>query len=202
MSSKVPDGWEPNTLGSLCVVKARIGWRGLAANEYTSDGPYLVAGKHICAGKIDWNSCDHLSDERYEESSEIMLRPGDVILSKDGSIGNPALIEELPGKATINGTMMMLRPHQERLNPEFLHQFVSGPVFTQMVAEKVSGSSIPHIFQRDVIHFPLLLPPINEQQRIAEVLRSLDRHIELTTATLAASRSAKNAALIARLHWS
>lgn len=185
MSSEVPDGWSQSTLGSLCVVKARIGWRGLAATEYTDDGAFLIAGKHIQAGEINWDACDHLSEERYDESPEIMLRLGDVVFSKDGSIGNPALIRWLPGPATINGTMMMLRADLTQLDPEFLFQFVRGPAFAQMISEKVSGSSIPHIFQRDIIHFPVLLPPLDEQRRIAEVLRSAD---EAVAASLSASK--------------
>ncbi len=200
MSSEVPDGWSQNTLGSVCVVKARIGWRGLAATEYTVDGALLIAGKHIQAGEIDWGACDHVSEERYDESPEIMLRLGDVVFSKDGSIGNPALIRRLPGPATINGTMMMLRADLTQLDPEFLFQFVQGPAFAKMITEKVSGSSIPHIFQRDIIHFPVLLPPLDEQRRIAEVLRSVDVHAGLTKRALEAAHAAKNATLVSSLH--
>lgn len=182
MSGEVPSDWSQTTLGSLCVIKARIGWRGLAASEYTDNGPLLIAGKHIQAGEIDWDACDHISEERYDESPEIMLRQGDVIFSKDGSIGNPALIRALPGPATINGTMMMLRPDPNRIDPEFLFQFVRGPAFARMISEKVSGSSIPHIFQRDIIHFPTVLPPLEEQRRIAEVLRSVDEAVAASVA--------------------
>lgn len=188
MSSDMPEDWSRYTLGELCVVKARIGWRGLAATEYTDDGAFLVAGKHIQAGQIKWDECDHLSEQRYEESPEIMLQLGDVIFSKDGSIGNPALIERLPGKATINGTMMMLRARKELLDPNFLYQFVNGPAFAQMVTEKISGSSIPHIFQRDIVHMPFFLPSVDEQRRISEVLRSVDAAIAISRRTLATSR--------------
>jgi type I restriction enzyme S subunit len=177
MSTEIPEGWLQTTLGEITTVKARIGWRGLSANEYTDDGPILIAGKHIKAGVIDWAACDHLSAFRYEESPEIQLQAGDVIISKDGSIGNPALIEELPGPASINGTMMMIRPHTNQIVPSYLYQVVGGAEFHRMIREKVSGSSIPHIFQRDIVHFPAVLPPLDEQRRIAEVLRSVDEAI-------------------------
>lgn len=60
MSSKVPSEWEKSTLGAVSTVKARIGWRGLSSDEYTSSGPFLIAGKHIREGVIDWSRCDHL----------------------------------------------------------------------------------------------------------------------------------------------
>lgn len=193
MSDELPDGWSSTTLGAACTVKARIGWRGLSASEYTPDGPLLIAGKHIRAGQIDWDACDHLSDIRYDESPEIQLRCGDVILSKDGSIGNPALVESLPGRATINGTMMMLRPDEHQIHPDYLFQFVNGPAFSRMIAEKVSGSSIPHIFQRDIVHFPIVLPPVEEQRRISELLRSLDVVIEANLQVIEACKAVVDA---------
>ena len=199
MSSEVPDGWSKATLGEVTTVKARIGWRGLAASEYTEDGPFLIAGKHIRSGTIDWAKCDHLSTFRYDESPEIQLRAGDVILSKDGSIGNPALIEELPGPATINGTMMMVRSEKSHLEPSYLYQVVCGADFNRMIREKVSGSSIPHIFQRDIVHFPVVLPPLEEQRWIAEVLRSVDEAIATNAALLNGVKAAKQGAMEAAL---
>ena len=79
--------WPLELLGVHSDVRARIGWRGLSSDEYTDDGPYLIAGKHLVNDKIDWQSCDHVSQWRYEESPEIALRVGDVVVSKDGTIG-------------------------------------------------------------------------------------------------------------------
>jgi len=199
MSSETPTGWFETTLGETTIVKARIGWRGLAASEYTDDGPFLIAGKHIKAGVIDWAACDHLSTSRYDESPEIQLQAGDIIISKDGSIGNPALIEELPGPTTINGTMMMIRPHTDRIVPSYLFQVVCGAQFHRMIREKVSGSSIPHIFQRDIVHFPVVLPPFDEQLRIAEVLRSVDQAIAANAALLNGVKAAKQGTMEAAL---
>lgn len=195
MSIEVPLGWSRATLGSVCTVKARIGWRGLSANEYTSSGPFLIAGKHISAGVIDWDCCDHLSQFRYDQSPEIQLEKGDVVFSKDGSIGNPALIPELPGSATINGTMMLVRARREDLDPSYLYQVVCGSEFARMIREKVSGSSIPHIFQRDIVHFPVVLPPLDEQRRIADVLQSVDDAIAVNEAVATQARRAYQAAL-------
>ena len=61
-------------------------------------GPYLIAGKHIVNGRIDWQSCDHMSQWRYEESPEIALwRDGDVVVSKDGTIGRVARVDGTSG---------------------------------------------------------------------------------------------------------
>ena len=48
----LPADWDVRHLGENAHIKARIGWRGLSADEYTSDGPLLVAGTHILTGSL------------------------------------------------------------------------------------------------------------------------------------------------------
>lgn len=169
--------WSLELLGSHADVRARIGWRGLSSDEYTEDGPYLIAGKHINNGKIDWQKCDRLSWWRYEESHEIALREQDVVISKDGTIGRVARIDALPGPATLNGTMMLVRPRNE-LDYRFLAHSLGGQTFQKLIADRTSGSSIPHLFQRDLVQLELMMPPLVEQRQIAEVLDTIDETIQ------------------------
>lgn len=190
----MPDKWTSEPLGKHAEIRARIGWRGLSASEYTMDGPYLIAGQHIDAGRVVWDKCDHLSDARYRESWEIALRPGDVILTKDGTIGRIARIDALPSQATINGTMMLVRP-KSSLNYRFLFHFLSGQAFQKLVDDKVSGSSIPHIFQRDMVGLSVILPSAPEQRLIAAILDTLDEAIRQTERLIAKLRQAKQGLL-------
>lgn len=171
--------WPIEPLGNHCSVRARIGWRGLASSEYTTDGPFLIAGKHVRNGQIDWATCDHITDYRYNESPEIALESGDVVLTKDGTIGRVARIDHLPGRATLNGTMMLLRSGN-RLDYRFLFHLLNGTQFKKLIADKVSGSSIPHIFQRDMVSLPIPIPPKKQQRDIAVVLDTIDTTIRQT----------------------
>jgi type I restriction enzyme S subunit len=177
VSSEISKDWNPIVLGENAIIKGRIGWKGLKQSEYTNEGAFLVAGKHIKNGKINWAKCDHISDERYDESIEIALKIGDVIISKDGSLGNPALIDYLPEKATINSTMMLIRVNSN-ISSEFFYQILCSRLFEKLKKEKMSGSSIPHIFQRDMSAFNFLIPPLPKQQKIATILTTVDDKLE------------------------
>lgn len=181
-------------LGRICYIKARIGWRGLSSSEYTEDGPFLIAGQHIRDGQIAWDKCDHISDQRYQESHEIMLRSGDVILTKDGTIGRVARVDELRGDATINGTMMLVRPVR-RLDYRYLYHVLNGRSFQKLIEDKVSGSSIPHIFQRDMVELEVDLPSIDHQSKIAELLDTLDEAIRATKAMVTKLKAMKQGLL-------
>lgn len=181
-------------LGRICYIKARIGWRGLSSSEYMEEGPFLIAGQHIKSGQIAWDKCDHISEQRYQESHEIILRSGDVILTKDGTIGRVARVDELPGDATINGTMMLVRPLR-RLDYRYLYHVLNGRGFQKLIEDKVSGSSIPHIFQRDMVELEVDLPPIDQQSKIAEILDTLDEAIRRTDAVVGKLKAVKQGLL-------
>lgn len=167
--------WEQRKLGKYAVIKGRLGWKSLKQNEYTETGPSMIAGRHIQNGVINWCNVDHIPQWRYEESPEIMLRNNDIIFSKDGSLGNPALIENLHMQATINSTMMLVRLND--IDPHFFYQIMVGPEFKRLVYLKVSGSSIPHLFQADMAKFMFKAPTMNEQKSIGTLLNKLDQLI-------------------------
>ena len=174
----LPKDWEVKKLGENAIIKGRIGWKNLKQEEYTSEGPYLIAGKHIKNGIINWNLCDHITEERYDESLEIALENGDVIFSKDGTLGNPALITDLKQKATINGTMMLVRVNKKVISSEYFYQILRSILFEKLIKMIKSGSSIPHIFQRDMNDFIVPIPPKEEQEKIAQILMTWDEAIE------------------------
>ena len=165
-------------LGEVAIIKARIGWRGLKSTEYTQEGPYLIAAKHIINDQIDWDNTDHLSDYRYEESPEIQLNSGDTILSKDGTIGRVAFIDKLLGKTTINGTMMLIRADEELFIPKFVYYYLQSDLFQNLVREKIAGSTIAHIFQRDMKNLFIPIIPFNEQQKIINIFNYLNSQLD------------------------
>ncbi|PGE01483.1 methyltransferase type 11 [Bacillus pseudomycoides] len=186
--------WEQIRLGDRATIKGRLGWKSLKQEEYTSDGPSMIAGKHINNGVIDWNVVDHIPQWRYDESPEIMLKNGDVIFSKDGSLGNPALISGLNVLATINSTMMLVRI-DETIDPSFFYQVMKSEKFERLIYLKVSGSSIPHLFQADMNEFMFLAPVKEEQIKIGNFFKQLDDTSALHQRELDALKETKKAFL-------
>ena len=168
--------WENIRLGDCAIIKGRLGWKSLKQEEYTEVGPSMIAGKHIKNGVIDWGEVDHIPQWRYDESPDIMLEEGDIIFSKDGSLGNPALVSNLKGEATINSTMMLVRLDKE-VSSQFFYHILTSSVFQKLIYLKVSGSSIPHLFQADMQDFNFYAPSIEEQQAIGSYFSNLDNLI-------------------------
>lgn len=178
--------WEVKKLGEIAIIKGRLGWKGLKNEEYIENGyAYLVAGRHIKNGVINWSSTDQINKYRYDESPEIALEQNDIIFSKDGSLGNPALIKSMNKPATINGTMMLVRVDTNKLNPHFFYQILLSSYFKRLIHLKVSGSSIPHLFQADMKAFSIKATNLSEQEKIGDFFSKLDQQIELEEQKLA-----------------
>ncbi len=85
---------QPVRLGDYLYIKGRIGWKGLKKSEYLPVSDYrIINGESLTLSGIDWNKAGYISAERYEESPEIMLNIGDILLSKDGTIGKIGYVD-------------------------------------------------------------------------------------------------------------
>jgi len=164
-------GWQRRQLGELAELKGRIGWRGLTAKEYTQAGPLFLSVHSLNYGDyVDFRDAFHISYERYAESPEIMLKEGDVLICKDGAgIGKVGILGALPDHATINSSLLLIRSGPLIL-PKFLFRCLSSPYFQEIVNSRLNGATTPHLYQRDITEFPVVLPPIPEQQRIVAIL--------------------------------
>ena len=167
----LPDSWCESTIGNLLYFAGRVGWKGLKAEEYTTEGPILLSVYNLNDGdEVSFNRINHITNERYDESPEIMVRKNDILLTKDGAgIGKLGYIKELPEKATINSSLLLIRPG-DVANYKFIYYLLLGPALQNIVKERITGSATPHLFQRDIKEFVLPVPSLLEQQEIVRIL--------------------------------
>jgi len=181
--SLLPPSWTAKRLGFIATVKARLGWKGLKAEEYVDEGYIFLSTPNLKGDEIDFENVNYITKERYEESPEIMLREGDVLMVKDGAtLGIVALVKSLPAPATVNGSTAVIRTTQE-CDSRFLCYWLRSQGVQQLIEKMKGGMGVPHLFQSDLRRFPVALPPPDEQRRIADLLdeqtAKIDRLIEL-----------------------
>lgn len=164
-------GWETKPLGDVAYLAGRIGWKGLTAKEYTAEGPLFLSVHSLNYGDyVDFRDAFHISQERFDESPEIMLQDGDVLICKDGAgIGKVGIVDNIPGPSTINSSLLLIRAF-EGVEPKYLYFALCSPSFQKMVQERIDGATTPHLYQREIRTFPILVPPLAEQRRIVATL--------------------------------
>lgn len=166
----VPKHWAVSRLGFESWVRARLGWRGLKAEEYVDDGYAFLSTPNIKGAAIDFVNVNFIDENRYEESPEIKLRVGDVLLAKDGStLGTVNLVRSLPRPATVNSSIAVITP-RVTLTGSFLLFLFSSSYIEHTIHRIKGGMGVPHLFQEDLNKFDIPLPPIDEQTVIAAYL--------------------------------
>ncbi|MDC0230075.1 restriction endonuclease subunit S [Deltaproteobacteria bacterium] len=173
--------WELLNMGKSSYLKARIGWQGLTKSEYLEYGDYcLVTGTDFSEGKINWDGCHFVEKHRYDQDRYIQLKIGDVLITKDGTIGKAAYVDTLPFPATLNSGVFVIRPLNDDYVPKFFLYILVSRIFKDFLNKLAAGSTISHLYQKDFIGFEFLVPPTKEEQfAIAEVLSEMDDEINI-----------------------
>ena len=181
---EVPEHWECATkIKYISSLKGRIGFQGLKADEYIDEGPYVVSSAHFNNHIIEWESCPHVSQERYEMDKNIQLLEGDILLMKDGAaMGKLAFVDYLPGKACLNSHLLLFRPlslnKQYLYIPEYLYYLFQTDFFQGFIKVNGTGSTFLGISQQAIGNYQLVIPDINEQLMIANHLKNVTVKID------------------------
>lgn len=169
-----------HTLVDCFSLRARIGWQGLRSDEFKTEGPYLVTGVDFHNGRVDWDDCYHVTEERYAQDKGIQLHEHDLLITKDGTIGKTAVVVDCPEKATLNSGVFVVRAINNEVVPEFLHYVLHSHWFDLFVRNVLTGSTIKHLNQEKFYKFSFEAPDVPTQKKIVEVLESIDAVIDKT----------------------
>ena len=151
---------QPVKLGDYLYIKGRIGWKGLKKSEYLPISDYrIINGESLTLSGIDWNKAGYISAERYEESPEIMLNIGDILLSKDGTIGKIGYVDKLEIPSSVaSGIFVIRNTRQAEISTQFIYYLLKSKLFKAFIASRTEGSVIPHLYQKDFMEFEFQLP--------------------------------------------
>lgn len=178
----IPEDWEVKNVSESCLIKARIGWQGLKKSEYMSSGDYLlITGTDFDNGQVNWKSCAYVSKARYEQDSNIKIRPQDILISKDGTIGKVAYLGMIPKAGTLNSGIFVIRANDRKIDQVFLSKIFMSFYFEEFLNRLVAGSTINHLYQKNFVKFCFPLPNSEEQVAIAAALSDVDSLISALT---------------------
>lgn len=170
---KIPITWIQSRLNYECYIRARLGWRGLKADEYVDEGFAFISAFNIQNGKLVWIPINYITQERYDESPEIKIKVGDVLLVKDGAgVGKSARVDSLPlGETAPNSSICVITPF-ESLSYRFVYYYMQSSVFTNFVSMLYNGMGVPHLTQEILKTVKIAYPSRREQECISNFLDS------------------------------
>lgn len=204
MSGEVPEGWTRTTLGALADITRGVSWREENETNETTVGALPVLGIRNVQQSLKLDETVWLGGLSQKAVASSTVRFGDILMV--GSNGNPARIGNavrinVPGVYLYASFLFGVRPDEAQVDGEFLFQMIRSSAVQQAISDTVQGSTglanLKITVLRDI---SLLLPPLDEQQRIAEMLRSVDDAIKKAELVASGAKSARMALLADLFH--
>lgn len=191
------DDWEKRKLLKIATMHARIGWQNLRTSEFLDSGDYiLITGTDFDNGSVNYNTCHYVEKERYDQDRNIQIENGSILITKDGTLGKVAYVQDLSMPATLNaGVFNVLIRDKNEVDEKYLFQYLKAPFLMDYVAQKATGGTIKHLNQNILVDFPVALPELAEQKAIGQYFTNLDRLITLYERKLEKLKQFKTAML-------
>lgn len=181
---QIPEEWEISKIKFTTQLNGRIGWQGLTSAEYKEEGPYLITGTDFQDGTINFKTAVHIDEKRWLEAPQIQVENGDLLITKDGTVGKVAIISGLDDKASLNSGVLRIQTIDE-IDRKFLYYILLSDEFWMWFNYTNSGAStILHLYQNVFDEFTFTFPQKNEQQKIADFLDKKTAQLDKVKALL------------------
>ena len=170
--------WKEVRLGDVCNIITGFPFPG---KKYSKEGTRVVRGDNVTIGNLRWDTeKDKRWKEPFDKTEYYSLQANDIVIGMDGSrVGkNKARIKEEDLPLLLAQRVACVR-HNELAEQDYLYYNIFSKKFIDYVNSIHTGSAIPHISQKQIEDYKILLPDLKTQRRIASILSSLDRKIEL-----------------------
>ena len=166
----IPDSWEWARLGNI-LYKLSDGTH--STPKYVLNGIPFISVKDISNGKLTFNNCKYIS---YEEHKELYSRCnpeiGDILLTKVGTTGIPVIVDT-NNAFSLFVSVALLKFNQSLLYNKFLIHLINSPLVQKQAEENTRGVGNKNWVMRDIANTLVVVPPIEEQYRIATTVDEL-----------------------------
>ncbi|MFA5136342.1 MAG: restriction endonuclease subunit S [Patescibacteria group bacterium] len=176
---RIPKEWEVDTLGNRQITKLVTDGSHFSPTEIENSGYLIATVENMAPNQLDLESCKNISESDYLNLERNNCKPnkGDVLFSKDGTIGRVLVFGYENKNIVLLSSIAIIRTDKNKLLPTFLAHFLKSFLLDKQLLLLTSGSALRRIVLRDINNIKVLLPSIKEQEKMVKSLDSIDNLI-------------------------
>lgn len=159
------------------VADLTVGYVGTMADEYVDEGVPFLRSLNIEPYFINSNDMKYISENFSLKLKKSQLQKGDVVIVRTGKPGTCAVVPEALDGANCSD-LVIVRPYKNIINPFFLSAYINVMANNQIYSNLV-GAVQQHFNVTSAKKLVLTIPSINEQNKIAQFLKNINKKIFL-----------------------
>ena len=152
------------------------------STDYVPAGVPFIMANDLSEGTVNLKTCAFISQKQADSLDKGFAKPGDVLLTHKATLGRTAIVPNTYSTIVLTPQVTYYRCKNGLYN-KFLKYYFDSPKFQKIFLNWAgSGSTRLYLGITAQRKLPIVLPPIEEQKRIADILSALDDKIELNNA--------------------
>ena len=172
---EIPVGWEWCRFSSL-YLSLTDGTH--STPKYTLSGIPFISVKDMSSGVIDFSNTKYISKEEHQKLSDrCHPQKGDLLLSKVGTTGIPAMVTT-DREFSLFVSVALIKLIQCDINREFLVFMIQSPLVQEQAKENTRGVGNKNWVLSAVSKTLMVVPPLEEQGRIRNKLNLILPYVE------------------------
>jgi type I restriction enzyme S subunit len=184
---EVPEHWNITVLKRVCN---NITDSSHFSPEIQYVGIPYVTVQDIKADYIDFDNCKRILEKDYLSLKKNGCQPnqGDVLLTKDGTIGKAIVIKEKQD-FVIFSSLGMITPNQLKILSEYMKYYLISGINIDQMFSLIRGSALTRLTIKLIENLITVIPPLSEQQFIITYIDKETGHIDTITTKVCESIS-------------
>ena len=176
----IPEDWEVKKLKDISeLIDGDRSSNYPSPSEIVDDGVLFLSTSNIKDNKLDYTSCKFITKEKFDSLRKGKLQKNDIIITLRGTIGSIAKFDAIKyDTGFINAQMMIIR--SQDIEPDYLSKYLTANNLRKQIEVISSGSAQPQLTKKDMSSINIVVPPLKEQEKIAEILSTVDTQIDDT----------------------
>ena len=151
-----------------------------ATPKPSDSGPIFLGIRNVGeSGQLDFSEIRHISEAEYPRwIKRVEPHAGDIVFSYEATLNRYAMIP--PGfRGCLGRRMALIRPDESKVSGRFLFYYFFGREWREVIAQNtLIGSTVDRIPIAKFPDFPVTMPPLQTQRKVADILSAYDDLIE------------------------
>jgi len=122
---------------------------------------------------------EYLSAESFKELKAAEPKPGDILITRAGTVGESIVFPEDAERGIIDSALMRLRINESVCDPHFVSLLIDESYLVEFQIRAMSQSGVVRNLNNGIIkQLQIPVPPLKEQQKVVEVMSKFSDKIE------------------------